>query len=60
MAEDKQEKIIEESKAPLLEHLIELRQRMIYAFASVIVLFFVYPGPLVTRAATAAASLFTG
>jgi NADH-quinone oxidoreductase subunit N len=26
----------------------------------VIVLFFVYPGPLVTRAATAAASLFTG
>jgi sec-independent protein translocase protein TatC len=32
---------IEESKAPLLEHLIELRQRMIYAFASVIVLFFV-------------------
>jgi sec-independent protein translocase protein TatC len=41
VAEDKQEKIIEESKAPLLEHLIELRQRMIYAFASVIVLFFV-------------------
>ncbi len=39
MAEQEDE--IEESKAPLLSHLIELRQRMIYAFASVIVLFFV-------------------
>jgi sec-independent protein translocase protein TatC len=38
---DKDENNIEESKAPLLEHLIELRSRMIYAFASVIVLFFV-------------------
>ena len=41
MADSKPEEDIEESKAPLLSHLIELRQRMIYAFASVIVLFFV-------------------
>lgn len=32
---------LEETKAPLLEHLIELRQRLIYSFVSVIVLFFV-------------------
>ncbi len=41
MADSDQEEIIEESKAPLLEHLIELRQRMIYSFVSVILLFFV-------------------
>ena len=41
MANTDNEDNIEESKAPLLEHLIELRQRMIYSFASVIVLFFV-------------------
>jgi sec-independent protein translocase protein TatC len=32
---------IEASKAPLLEHLIELRQRLIYALAAVMVFFFV-------------------
>jgi len=32
---------LEESKAPLMEHLIELRQRLIYSFLSIIVLFFV-------------------
>ena len=41
MADSDQEENIEESKAPLLEHLIELRQRMIYSFLSIIVLFFV-------------------
>ena len=41
MADIETDEKIEESKAPLLEHLIELRQRMIYAFASVILLFFV-------------------
>ena len=41
MAELYQEDKVEDSKAPLLEHLIELRQRLIYAFASVIILFFV-------------------
>ena len=41
MAEISQEKKVDETKAPLLEHLIELRQRLIYAFASVIILFFV-------------------
>jgi sec-independent protein translocase protein TatC len=40
MAEISQEEKVEDSKAPLLEHLIELRQRLIYAFASVVVLFF--------------------
>lgn len=34
----------EEGKAPLLEHLIELRQRLIYSFASILVLFFVCYG----------------
>ncbi len=38
---DNEDKNIEESKAPLLEHLIELRQRLMYSAASVIVLFFV-------------------
>jgi sec-independent protein translocase protein TatC len=40
MAENSREKQVEDIKAPLLEHLIELRQRLIYAFASVIILFF--------------------
>ena len=31
----------EDSKAPLLDHLIELRQRLVYALLSVIVLFFI-------------------
>ena len=34
------EEDLEESKAPLLEHLIELRRRLVYSFASVIILFF--------------------
>jgi len=41
VADSDQDENIEESKAPLLEHLIELRQRMIYSFLSVILLFFV-------------------
>jgi len=41
MAEKDQDELIEDSKAPLLEHLVELRQRMIYSFAAIIVLFFV-------------------
>ena len=40
MAENSREERVEDIKAPLLEHLIELRQRLIYAFASVIILFF--------------------
>lgn len=31
----------EETKAPLLDHLIELRRRLVYSFVSIIVLFFV-------------------
>ena len=40
MAENSRAEQAEDIKAPLLEHLIELRQRLIYAFASVIILFF--------------------
>ncbi|HJN25989.1 MAG TPA: twin-arginine translocase subunit TatC, partial [Rhodospirillales bacterium] len=38
---EQEESNIEESKAPLLEHLIELRQRLIYSAVSVIILFFI-------------------
>ena len=41
MADLIREEKMEDSKAPLLEHLIELRQRLIYAFASVVILFFI-------------------
>ena len=38
---EQEESNIEESKAPLLEHLIELRQRLIYSAVSVVILFFI-------------------
>ena len=38
---EQEESNIEESKAPLLEHLVELRQRLIYSAVSVIILFFI-------------------
>ena len=40
MSEISEEKKVDDSKAPLLEHLIELRRRLIYSFVSVIILFF--------------------
>ena len=39
LAEDT-EKDIEEAKMPILDHLIELRQRLIYSLASILLLFF--------------------
>ena len=39
MAED--EVTLDESKMPLLEHLIELRQRLVRSFIAIIVLFFI-------------------
>jgi sec-independent protein translocase protein TatC len=36
-----EEENLEESKAPLMEHLVELRRRLIYSFASIIILFFI-------------------
>ena len=36
-----QEEALNESKMPLLEHLVELRQRMVHAFIGIILLFFV-------------------
>ncbi len=36
-----EEEDLEEGKAPLMEHLVELRRRLIYSFASIIVLFFI-------------------
>lgn len=36
-----EEEAIEDSKAPLMEHLIELRQRLIYSAMALVVLFFV-------------------
>ena len=38
---EQEESNIEESKAPLLEHLVELRQRLIYSAVSVVILFFI-------------------
>lgn len=40
MSEISEEQKVDDSKAPLLEHLIELRRRLIYSFVSVIILFF--------------------
>jgi len=39
VAEDTQEQNVEETKMPLLDHLIELRGRLIWSMASIIVLF---------------------
>jgi len=39
--QDPPEEELEESKAPLLEHLVELRRRLVLSFVSVIVLFFI-------------------
>jgi sec-independent protein translocase protein TatC len=39
-ADQTEEEGLDDSKAPLLEHLIELRQRLIYSAAAILVLFF--------------------
>jgi len=39
MSEDTDE--IDDSKAPLLEHLIELRRRLMYSFGTILILFFI-------------------
>ena len=39
-ADRTEEEGLDDSKAPLLEHLIELRQRLIYSAAAILVLFF--------------------